>query len=72
LTDGYLSGKTDDPDSYFVGDQGVDGLVDIAGVGGEEGAEDDENFSRTVTRCVAMLVSLTGNFKRDEGGDEVR
>lgn len=52
LTDGDLSSKTDNANAYFVGDQGVDSLMDIAGVGGEKGAEDDEDFSRAVTRCV--------------------
>jgi hypothetical protein len=33
LTDGNLGSKTDDPDTYFVRDQGVNGLVNIAGVG---------------------------------------
>jgi hypothetical protein len=36
--------------------------VNIAGVGGEEGAEDNENFSRTVTRCVTMRILSQSNW----------
>jgi hypothetical protein len=56
LTDGDFGGKTDNPDTHFVSDQRVDGLVNIAGVGGEEGTKDDEDFSRAMAGSVAMCI----------------
>lgn len=55
-TDCNLSSKTNDPDAHFVTDQGIDCLMYISGVRGEEGTEDDQHFSGAVTRCMTTVA----------------
>ena len=46
--DGDLSGEADDGASNIVSDEGVDGVVDVAWVGGVEGTEYKEDFAGAV------------------------
>jgi len=46
--DSDLCGKADDPAADFVFDEGVDGFVDVTGVGGGEGREDYQDFAGAV------------------------
>jgi hypothetical protein len=55
-TDSHLGGEADDPDTYLVADQNIDGLMYISGVGRKEGAEDDQHFSGTMAGCVAVVA----------------
>lgn len=53
-----LGGEADNGDADLVGGQCSYGLVDVAWVGGEEGAEDYEDFAGAVGWCVANLNYL--------------
>lgn len=46
--DGYVGGYTDDTDADAVVYEGCDCFVDVARVGGQEGAVDDHYFSGTM------------------------
>ena len=50
--DGDLGGEADDGGADLVRDEVRDGAVDIAWVGGVEGAEDEEDLARAVARGV--------------------
>lgn len=51
--DGDLGGEADDGGGDGGGGERVDGRVDVAGVGGQERAEDEEDFARAVGGGVA-------------------
>lgn len=55
-TDSHLGGEADDPDTYLVANQSIDRLVYISGIGRKEGAEDDQNFSGTMTGGMAVVA----------------
>lgn len=52
--DGDLGGKANDGAGYGGGGEGGYGCVDIARVGGEEGPEEEKDFSRAVGWGVAV------------------
>lgn len=56
-TDGDLGRQTDDRTCYVRCAQGGDGAVNIAGVRGEERAEEEEDFARAVGGGMAKWVS---------------
>lgn len=56
-TDGDLGSQTDDRTGYVRCAQGGDCAVNIAGVGGEKRAEEEEDFARAVGGGMARGVS---------------
>lgn len=65
-TDGYLSGQTDDRGADVRGDEVGYGVVDVAWVGGVEGAEDKEDLSCPMRRSVeeGCTRHVEGVFER--------
>ncbi|MDB5851803.1 MAG: hypothetical protein JWP29_5555 [Rhodoferax sp.] len=59
FADGDLRGETDDAAGDFVFDEAVDGLVDVAGVGGGEGGENYHDFAGSVGWGVAIPMIST-------------
>jgi hypothetical protein len=53
-TDGHLGREADDAYPDLIVDQRGYGLMDVAGIGGEEGAKDHEYLSGSVTGSVAI------------------
>lgn len=51
--DGYLRRKTDNRDPDAVCNERSNGLVDVAGIRGDQGRRDDEDFAGAVRRCIA-------------------
>ena len=57
MADFHLGRKSDDGDSDFVSDAGLEGFVDIARVTGREKTKDDEDLSRWVHGEVAACLT---------------
>ena len=69
--DGDLCGEADDPACDLVFDEGVDGFVDIARVGGGEGCKDYQGFAGAMGRGMAashISASSTVTLKHNRLG----
>lgn len=56
-TDRDLCSETDNADSYLVTDQGIDGLVNITRVRGQEGAKNHQHFPSAMVGGVTIATS---------------
>lgn len=69
--DGDLGGEADDGGGDGGGGERVDGRVDVAGVGGQERAEDEEDFARAVGGGVAGRSGHWGLVMGAVGGEHI-